>query len=35
MNLDTMRPVDPAVRAILYETGVESYITGNNYLRER
>ncbi|KAL6262595.1 hypothetical protein P5V15_005389 [Pogonomyrmex californicus] len=35
INIDIMKPVEPHVRAILYEKGIPTFIATNNYLTER
>nr|XP_050861120.1 protein ATP6V1FNB-like [Vespula vulgaris] len=35
VNIDMMKPIEPEIRAILYEKGVESFICSNNYFRKR
>ncbi|XP_029166644.1 uncharacterized protein LOC114937378 [Nylanderia fulva] len=35
INIDTMKPVNPNIRDMLYEKGIPTFITTNNYLTER
>lgn len=35
MNIDIMKPIEPEIRAILYEKGIESFLCSNNYFRKR
>ncbi|XP_011699469.1 PREDICTED: uncharacterized protein LOC105456841 [Wasmannia auropunctata] len=35
INIDIMKPIEPDVRAILYEKGIPTFITTRNYLTKR
>ncbi|XP_018358863.1 PREDICTED: uncharacterized protein LOC108758404 isoform X2 [Trachymyrmex cornetzi] len=35
INIDIMKPIEPDVRAILYEEGIPTFITSYNYLTKR
>ncbi|KYN33215.1 hypothetical protein ALC56_12548 [Trachymyrmex septentrionalis] len=35
INIDIMKPIDPDVRAILYEKKIPTFITSHNYLTKR
>ncbi|XP_014608249.1 PREDICTED: uncharacterized protein LOC106788993 [Polistes canadensis] len=35
VNLNIMKPIEPEIRAILYEKGIESFISRDNYFHKR